>query len=62
VKLSGGPWGGAHLTGGFLDDKGGTWMPCVVICLSFAGLSVQVFCGSLPVLLDVNKKILCSPL
>jgi hypothetical protein len=45
-----------------MTKEGGTWKPCVDICLSFAGQTVQVFCGSLPVLLDVNNKVLCSPL
>jgi hypothetical protein len=40
VKLSGGPWGGVLLTGGFLDDK--MMMPRklvgIVVCLLLAKL------------------------
>jgi hypothetical protein len=61
VKLSGGPWGGVLLTGGFLDDKDAEAVkPCWDSCLSFVGHSVQVFCGFCLSWLVVYKKVLCS--
>lgn len=47
MKLSGGPWGGVLLTGGFLVDikDAEAVKTCWDSCLSFVGLSGQVFCG-----------------